>query len=50
VHKGLYEKAKKNLDEKIFKAKTVLEAKELIETKGGFIKTPLCGDLDCDLR
>ena len=36
VHEGLFNKAKKNLDENIFKAKTVLEAKEIIETKGRF--------------
>ena len=50
VQKGLYEKAKKNLDDHIFEAHSLAEAKELQEKHGGFIKTMWCGDLECELK
>lgn len=50
VQQGLYEKAKKNLDEHIYTAHSVEEAKELQEKNGGFIKTMWCGDTECELR
>ena len=49
VQIGLFEKAKKNLDEHIFEAHSLEEAKELQEKNGGFIKTMWCGDLACEL-
>ena len=49
VQQGLFEKAKKNLDEHIYPAATLDEAKALQEEKGGFIKTMWCGELDCEL-
>ena len=49
VQKGLFEKAKKNLDEHIYEAHSLEEAKELQEKNGGFIKTMWCGDLECEL-
>ena len=49
VHQGMYEKAKKNLDEHIFSAASLEEAKSLQEEKGGFIKTMWCGDPQCEL-
>ena len=49
VHDGMFEKAKKNLDEHIFAASSIEEAKELQERNGGFIKTMRCGDLQCEL-
>ena len=49
VQRGLYEKAKKNLDEHIYAAHSLEEAKELQEKNGGFIKTMWCGDLQCEL-
>ena len=48
VHNGLFEKAKKNLVEKTNVAKDINEAKEIIATKGGFIKTMWCGDRACE--
>ena len=48
VHAGLYEKALKNLQEKTNTARTMAEAKEIIATKGGFIKTMWCGDRACE--
>ena len=49
VHDGMFAKAKKNLDEHIFAASSIEEAKELQERNGGFIKTMWCGDLQCEL-
>jgi prolyl-tRNA synthetase len=48
VQRGLYEKAKKNLDEHIYAAHSLEEAKELQEKNGGFIKTMWCGDEACE--
>ncbi len=50
VQNGLYEKAKKNLDEHCYPAYSVEEAKELQEKNGGFIKTMWCGELACELE
>ena len=50
VQQGLYEKAKKNLDEHTYAACSLAEAKELQEKNGGFIKTMWCGELDCELQ
>jgi prolyl-tRNA synthetase len=50
VQKGLYEKAKKNLDEHSYAAYSLEEAKELQQSKGGFIKTMWCGELQCELE
>ena len=49
VQKGLYAKAKRNLDEHTYAAYSLEEAKELQERNGGFIKTMWCGDLQCEL-
>ena len=50
VQQGLYEKAKKNLDEHIYAARSIEEAKELQEKNGGFIKTMWCGEEACELK
>ncbi len=49
VHQGLFDKAKRNLEENTRPAKTMDEAREILEAHGGFIKTMWCGDLDCEL-
>ena len=49
VHKGMYERARKNLDEHIYAAHSLEEAKELQEKNGGFVKTMWCGSLECEL-
>ena len=49
VHDGMFARAKKNLDEHIFEAHSLEEAKELQEKNGGYIKTMWCGDLECEL-
>ena len=48
VQKGLYEKAKLNLEEHIFAAHSIEEARALQEEHGGFIKTMWCGELACE--
>ena len=50
VQKGMYERAKKNLDDHIYEAHSLEEAKELQEKNGGFVKTMWCGDLACELK
>ncbi len=50
VHDGLYSRALKNLQEHIYPADSIDEAKRLQQEKGGFIKTMWCGDEACELR
>ena len=50
IHDGLFQKAKKNLDDNTFPAFSLAEAKAIQEEKGGFIKTMWCGDLECELK
>ncbi len=50
VHDGMYERAKKNLDEHIYEAHSLEEAKELQEENGGFVKTMWCGSLECEMK
>jgi len=49
VHQGMYARAKKNLEEHIYEAHSLEEAKQLQETNGGFVKTMWCGELECEL-
>ncbi len=49
IHKGLYAKAKKNLDEHTYTASSIEEVKNIVDNGGGFIKTMWCGDLECEL-
>ena len=49
VQQQMYDKAKKNLDEHIFAANSLEEAKQLQDEHGGYIKTMWCGELECEL-
>ena len=49
VHEGLFARAKKNLEDNIYPAYSLEEAKKIQEENGGFVKTMWCGDLDCEL-
>ncbi len=49
VQEQMFAKAKQNLDEHIYEAHSLEEAKELQEQNGGYIKTMWCGDLECEL-
>lgn len=50
VHKGMFEKAKRNLDEHTYPAYSLEEARDIQKEKGGFIKTMWCGDPECEMR
>ncbi len=50
VHNDMFARAKKNLDEHIYEAHSLEEAKELQEKNGGFVKTMWCGELECELK
>ena len=50
IHDGLYKRAKKNLEEHIFPAYSLEEAKEVQAQHGGFVKTMWCGALDCEMK
>ena len=50
VHEGLFNRAKKNLEDNTRTCLTLDEVKEFISTQGGFAKTMWCGELDCELK
>ena len=50
VHNGLYERAKKNLEDHTKVCHTLDEVKQFMDTEGGFAKTMWCGELDCELK
>ena len=51
VQQGLFDKAKRNLDEHTYTAATVEEVKDVVENRGGgFVKTMWCGDEACELK
>ena len=50
VQQGMYDRARKNLEEHIYAAHSLEEAKELQEKNGGFIKTMWCGSEECELK
>ncbi|MEG1633961.1 MAG: proline--tRNA ligase [Oscillospiraceae bacterium] len=49
VQLGMFDKAKKNLDEHTYTAKTTDEVCEALKNGGGFVKTMWCGDEACEL-
>ena len=50
IQRNLYDMAKKNLAENTFSATSVEQVKEIVDTKGGFVKMMWCGDLECELK
>ena len=50
IHTGLYQRAKKNLEENTYPCATLAEVKEKMESRGGFAKTMWCGELECELK
>ncbi len=50
IHDGLFQKAKKNLDDNTFPAFSLAEAKAIQQEKGGFIKTMWCGEEACEVK
>ena len=50
VQQQMFEKAKKNLEDHIYEAHSLEEAKALQQEHGGFIKTMWCGEEACEIR
>jgi prolyl-tRNA synthetase len=50
VHQGLYDRAKKNLEDHTKVCHTLEEVKSFMTTEGGFAKTMWCGDVACELK
>ena len=50
VQQQMYDKAKKNLEENVYEAHSLEEAKTLQAQHGGFIKTMWCGEEACELK
>lgn len=48
IQSNMFKEAKVNLDNNTYKAYSVHEVKEVIETKGGFVKAMWCGDEACE--
>lgn len=48
IHNEMYEKAESYLKEHITRVSTYDEFKEVLESKGGFIKAPWCGETSCE--
>ena len=49
VHDNMYAMALKNREENTFDISTMAEAREVINSKGGFLKSKWCGALECEL-
>jgi prolyl-tRNA synthetase len=49
IHDNMYAMALQNRQENTFDITSVAEAKEIIATKGGFLKSKWCGSLECEL-
>ncbi len=50
IHSDMFRRAKENLDEHIYAAYSLEEAKQLQEANGGYIKTMWCGDEACEIQ
>ena len=50
IQKNMFEEAKANLDNNTFVAYSVEEMRDIIQTKGGFVKAMWCKDLSCELE
>ena len=50
VHEGLYQRAKKNLEDHTKTCLTAEEVKDFIQNEGGFARTMWCGDEACELK
>lgn len=48
IHKNMFEKAKKNVEEKTHAAINMDQFKDIVENKTGFVKAMWCGDRACE--
>ena len=49
VHENMYAMALKNREENTFDITSPAEAKAIVESKGGFLRSKWCGKLECEL-
>jgi len=49
IHDNMYAMALKNRQENTFDISTMEEAKQIISTKSGFLKSKWCGALECEM-
>ena len=49
VHENMYAMALKNREENTFDIQSPAEAKAIVESKGGFLRSKWCGKLECEL-
>ena len=50
IHNEMYIKASNHLNENTFETKDYNELKTILNTTGGFVKVPWCGELSCELK
>ena len=50
IHEEMYQKALKHRDKNIRQANSYDEFKEILDTKGGYIKMMWCGDENCEVK
>lgn len=50
THHAMYDKAKAYLEHHISEAHSVEELKNILDTKGGFVKMAFCGKEECELK
>ena len=50
IHQGLYQKAKKNLEDNTYACSSLEEVREKMQERGGFAKTMWCGDEACEIK
>ena len=50
IHDGLYQRAKKNLEDNTYACSSLEEVREKMQERGGFAKTMWCGDEACEIR
>ena len=50
IQNEMYEKALNHLKDNTFETKEYNELKEILNTKGGFVKVPWCKELECEMK
>lgn len=48
IHQQMFDRAKKNINERFFESKKLEKFGSVLEEKGGFYRTGWCGDSDCE--
>ena len=50
IHDGLYQRAKKNLEDNTYACSSLEEVREKMQERGGFAQDHVCGDEACEIR